>query len=153
MLHELAACAYHPAGDYKPLPAATVAPTPKLLFLSGRLTAEASGSQLQDLHLQAVPGVLKTAEAVVNTPDFLRVSQLNGQNQVMMETRVIHPLRHSVEHVADDQRSFQRSEVKLPTAEFFVRLALHPTAASIRVEEIADGKTVLLRELPIPPKP
>lgn len=152
LLHGLLACAHRPVGDYTPLSVAAAVPAPKLLFLSGRLTAEVSGSRLQDIHAEAVSGTLKVPEAAVNTPDFLRVSQLNGRSQVVGEMRVSHPLRRSVEHVADDQRTFQRSEVQLPTAEFFVRLVLQPTATTVRIEEVANGQTSLLSELPIPSK-
>ncbi|UOQ67838.1 hypothetical protein [Hymenobacter volaticus] len=141
-----------PVGDFRPLPVVTVAPAPKLLFLSGRLTTEASGSRLHDMHAEAVPGTLKTPETATDTSTFLRVSQLDSRHQVVSETRVTHPLRRSLEHVADDQRTFQRTEVKLSTAEFFVRLALKPTAATVRIEEIANGQTFILSELPIPSK-
>jgi len=104
------------------------------------------------MHAEAVPGTLKAPEASADTSTFLRVSQLDGHSQVVGETRVTHPLRRSLEHVADDQRTFQRSEVKLPTAEFFVRLALQPTATTVRIEEVADGRTSILSELPIPSK-
>ena len=152
LMHGLLACAHHPVGDFKPLPVATIVPAPKLLFLSGRLTAASAGSRLHDVHAEAVPGTLKTTEAAADTTTFLRVSQLDGRSQVVGETRVTHPLRRNLEHVADDQRTFQRSEVKLPTAEFFVRLALKPTATTVRIEEIADGQTFILSELPIPSK-
>ena len=87
-----------------------------------------------------------------DAPDFVRVTQLDGQGQPLAQMRVSHPLRRRVEHVAADQRTFQRSEVVLPTAEFFVRMALQPAAASIRVEEVADGRTALLTAIPVPPK-
>ena len=152
IVHGLLACAHHPVGDFRPLPVTTVAATPKLLFLSGRLTAEAAGSRLHDMHVEAVPGTLKTPETAPDMSTCLRVSQLDSRSQVVSETRVTHPLRRSLEHIADDQRTFKRSEVKLPTAEFFVRLALKPTAATIRIEEIADGQTSILSEFPIPSK-
>lgn len=152
IVHGLLACAHPPVGHYRPLPVATTTTVPKLLFLSGRLTAEASGSHLHDVHAEAVSGTLKAPETATDTSAFLRVSQLDGRSQVLGETRVTHPLRRSLEHVADDQRTFQRSIVRLPTAEFFVRLVLLPTATTVRIEEIADGQTSILSELPIPSK-
>ncbi|MDF7811046.1 hypothetical protein [Hymenobacter sp. YC55] len=151
-MHGLLACTHRPVGDFRPLPVSTIAPAPKLLFLSGRLTAEPSGSRLHDMHAEAVLGTLKAPETATDTSAFLRVSQLDGRSQVVGVTRVTHPLRRSLEHVADDQRTFQRSEVKLPAAEFFVRLALQPTATTVRIEEIADGRTSILSELAIPSK-
>lgn len=153
LLSSLAGCARRPAATYQPLAAAPAAPeTARLLFLSCRLTAAPTGTRLEVLQAQAVPGDLKTPEADAETPDFVRVLQLDGRGQVLSQVRVAHPLRRSVEHVADDHRTFQRSEVVLPTAEFFVRLALRPTTAAIRMEEVLTGTTVLLSEFPVPPK-
>ncbi|MBH8557511.1 hypothetical protein [Hymenobacter negativus] len=154
LLSSLAGCARRPAATYQPLAAATTAApeTARLLFLSCRLTAAPAGTQLEVLQAKAVPGDLKIPEADADTPDFLRVLQLDGQGQVLNQVRVPHPLRRSVEHVADDHRTFQRSEVVLLTAEFFVRLALRPTTAAIRVEEVVAGTTAKLSEFPIPSK-
>ena len=152
-LESLSGCARRPAAAYTPLPAtAPAGTTARLLFLSCRLTAGTTGPKLDMLHVQAVPGDLKAPDAEADTPDFVRVSQLDARGQALAQLRVPHPLRRSAEHVASDHRTFQRSEVVLPTAEFFVRLALRPAAATIRIEEIADGKTTLLTELPIPAK-
>ncbi|MDB5235801.1 MAG: hypothetical protein JWR44_2794 [Hymenobacter sp.] len=152
LLLELPACAHRPAASYQPMATAATAATPQLLFLSCRMTAGAAGAWLEVLDVKAVAGELKAPAADADTPDFLRVSQLDRQGQPLAQTRVAHPLRRSVEHVGEDHRTFQRSEVVLPTAEFFVRLSLRPAAATLRIEEVADGKTALLTELPIPPK-
>ncbi|WP_460618329.1 hypothetical protein [Hymenobacter ruber] len=154
LLSSLAGCARRPAATYQPLATATAEPeaASRLLFLSGRLTATPAGTQLEVLQAKALPGDLKIPEADADTPDFLRVLQLDGQGRVLNQVRVPHPLRRSVEHVADDHRTFQRSEVVLPTAEFFVRLALRPTTAAIRVEEVVAGTTTKLSEFPIPSK-
>ena len=153
LLSSLAGCARRPAPAYQPLAAATAAPeAARLLFLSCRLTAAATGTRLEVLQAKAVPGELKTPEADAESPDFVRVLQLDGRGQVLSQVRVAHPLRRSVEHVADDHRTFQRSEVVLPTAEFFVRLALRPTTAAIRVEEVVAGTTTTLSEFSIPSK-
>jgi hypothetical protein len=153
LLSALVGCARRPAAAYQPLAATTTAPeAARLLFLSCRLTATATGTRLEVLQAKAVSGELKTPEAEPDTPDFLRVLQLDGRGQVLSQLRIPHPLRHSVEHIADDHRTFQRSEVVLPTAEFFVRLALRPTTAAIRVEEVVTGTTTKLSEFPIPAK-
>ncbi|WP_426060645.1 hypothetical protein [Hymenobacter sp. B1770] len=130
---------------------ATPAPA-QLLFLSCRLSAEALGTRVEVLQMEAVAGELRTAPADADTPDFVRVSQLNRQGKSLAQAMLPHPLRRSVEHVGDDHRTFQRSELVLPTAEFFVRLALRPDAVTIRIEESTGGKTALLTDLPIPPK-
>ncbi|GAA3988438.1 hypothetical protein GCM10022407_36300 [Hymenobacter antarcticus] len=148
----LAGCAHRPAATYLPAAPAAAVVAPQLLFLSCRMTAETTGSRLQVLRAEVVAGTLKMPDSEADAPDFVRVTQLDGQGQHLAQARVSHPLRRRVEHVAADQRTFQRSEVVLPTAEFFVRMALQPTAASIRVEEVADGRTTLLSELPVPPK-
>ncbi|MBD2721660.1 hypothetical protein [Hymenobacter armeniacus] len=145
-------CARRPAAAYQPVAAEASVPAPQLLFLSCRLTAAPAGTQVQVLQAQAVPGDLKAPDPDADVPNNVRVSQLNGQGQPLAQVRVAHPLRRSVEHVADDQRTFQRSEVVVPTAELFVRLALRPTATAIRLEEVVDGKTNLLTEIPIPRK-
>ena len=116
------------------------------------MTTEPTGSLLQVLRAEVVAGTLKMPDPEADAPDFVRLTQLDGQGQPLAQLRVAHPLRRRVEHVAPDQRTFQRSELTLPTAEFFVRMALQPAATSIRVEEIADGRTTLLTELPVPPK-
>ncbi|WP_210516554.1 hypothetical protein [Hymenobacter terricola] len=152
LLTGVAGCTRRPAAAYQPLVATATLAAPQLLFLSCRMTAATTGSRLEVLQARAVPGDLKTPEADADTPDFVRVSQLDNRGQALAQLRVAHPLRHSVEHVGDDHRTFQRSEVKLPSGEFFVRLALRPTAATIRVEEVADGNTTLLTEFPVPPK-
>ena len=154
LLMGLSGCARRPAAAYQPLTtdAAAAPVAPRLLFLSGRLTAAPTGTRLEVLHLKAVPGDLKLPNTDADTPAFLRVSQLDRQDQPLAQLRVAHPLRRSVEHVGDDQRTFQRSDVVLPTAEFFVRLALQPAATTLRVEEIIDGKTNTLANLSIPPK-
>ena len=151
LLNGLAGCARRPAASYQPPASADTAP--QLLFLSCRMTAATAGTQLQVLQAKAVPGELKVPEPEAEAPDFVRLSQLDERGRALSQTRLAHPLRRRVEHVGDDQRTFQRSEVQLPTAEFFVRLALQPAAASIRIEEVADGKTTLLTEFPVPPKP
>ena len=153
LIGALGGCARQPTASYTPLAGTTPADVAaRLLFLSGRLTTAPDGTRLEILSLKAVPGELKTPDAEAEAPDFVRVSQLDARGQALAAQRVPHPLRRRVEHVADDHRTFQRSEVLLPTAEFFVRLALKPTATTIRLEEIADGKTTLLTELPIPAK-
>ena len=153
LLSSLVGCARRPAATYQPLAAATTAPeTARLLFLSCRLTAGPTGTRLEVLQAKAVPGDLKAPEADADTPDFVRVLQLDGRGRVLTQVRVMHPLRRSVEHVADDHRTFQRSEVVLPTAEFFVRLTLRPTTTVIRVEEVVAGTTTTLSEFPIPVK-
>ncbi len=152
LLIELPGCAQRPTARYQPLAAVPSATAPQLLFLSCRLSAGAAGSRLEVLNAKAVAGDLKSPAADADTPDFVRVSQLDRQGQSLAQARIAHPLRRSVEHVGDDHRTFQRSEVVLPTAEFFVRLALQPAAATIRIEEVAGGKTALLTEFPIPPK-
>lgn len=148
----LTGCAHRPAATYLPAAPAAATVAPQLLFLSCRMTAEAAGSRLQVLRAEVVPGTLKMPDTEADAPDFVRVTQLDGRGQPLALARVAHPLRRRVEHVAADQRTFQRSEVTLPTAEFFVRMALQPAAASIRVEEVADGRTTVLTELPVPPK-
>ena len=156
LLAGLAACARHPAAYQAPLSSAPTSATsaaPQLLFLSCRLTAAGpAATRLEVLRAEAVAGTLKSPDAEADTPDFVRVTQLDGQGQALTQVRVPHPLRRQIEHVADDQRSFRRSEVVLPTAEFFVRLALHPAATRIRLEEMADGRLTLLTELSVPPK-
>ena len=148
----LAGCARRPAATYQPPAAAAAVLVPQLLFLSCRLTAAPAGAQLQVLRAEVVAGTLKMPDPEPEGPDFVRVTQLDGQGQPLVQVRVAHPLRRRVEHVAADQRTFQRSEVVLPSAEFFVRMALQPAAASIRVEEVADGRTALLTAIPVPPK-
>ena len=153
LLSSLAGCTRRPVAAYQPLAAATTAPeAARLLFLSCRLTATPTGTRLEVLQAKAVPGELKTLEADADTPNFLRVLQLDGRGQVLSQVRVAHPLRRSVEHIGDDHRTFQRSEVVLPTAEFFVRLALRPATATIRIEEVVTGTTTTLSEFPIPSK-
>lgn len=146
-------CARRPVAAYTPPAAPTAtAPAARLLFLSGRLTANAAGTRLEVLSLTAVAGEAKAPDADADTPDYLRIAQLDGQGQPLAQVRLVHPLRRSVEHVGDDHRTFQRSEVVLPTAEFFVRLTLLPAATRIRVEEIINGTATLLTELPVPAK-
>ena len=157
LLAGLVACARRPTAYQPPVGSAPTSATssaaPQLLFLSCRLTAAGpAATRLEVLRAEAVAGTLKSLDAEADTPDFVCVTQLDGQGQALAQLRVPHPLRRQVEHVADDQRSFQRSEVVLPTAEFFVRLALQPAATRIRLEEMADGRLTLLTELPIPPK-
>ena len=152
MLAGLAGCAHRPAATYLPAAPAAATVAPQLLFLSCRMTTEPTGSLLQVLRAEVVAGTLKMPDPKADAPDFVRLTQLDGQGQPLAQLRVAHPLRRRVEHVAPDQRTFQRSELTLPTAEFFVRMALQPAATSIRVEEIADGRTTLLTELPVPPK-
>jgi len=132
---------------YQALAPTTAVSAPRLLFLGGRLATTSAGTHLEVLQLEAVPGDLKAPEAEADTPEFLRVSQLGSQGQVLALQRLPHPLRRHVEHVADDQRTFVRSEVQVPTAEFFVRLALQPGAVALRVEEIVPAKTTVLAEL------
>ena len=146
-------CAHRPTARYQPPATAAAEAAPQLLFLSCRLTAGAPSTHLEVLNAKVVPGELRTPVADATTPNFVRVSQLDRQGQPLAQARLEHPLRRSVEHVGDDQRTFQRSEVVLPTAEFFVRLSLRPAATTIRIEEVADGKTALLTEFPISPKP
>ncbi len=148
----LVGCARRPAATYQPTTPAVVAVAPQLLFLSCRMTTVAAGSRLQVLRTEVVAGTLKTPDADAEGPDFVRVSQLDDRGQLLAQVRVAHPLRRRVEYIAADQRTFRRSEGVLPTAEFFVRMAVQLAAANIRVEEVADGRTVLLTELPIPPK-
>ena len=152
VLAGLAGCARRPAATYQPTATAATVLVPQLLFLSCRMTAATAGSQLQVLRAEVVAGTLKMPDPEADAADFVRVTQLDGQGQPLAQVRVAHPLRRRVEHVAADQRTFQRSEVVLPSAEFFVRMALQPAAASIRVEEVADGRTALLTAIPVPPK-
>ena len=152
LLIGLPGCAHRPAARYQPPATAAAEAAPQLLFLSCRLTAGTAGSRLEVLDAKAVAGALKSPVADADTPDFVRVSQLDRRGQPLAQTRVAHPLRRRVEYVGDDHRTFQRSEVVLPTAEFFVRLALRPAAATIRIEEVADGKTAQLTEFPVPTK-
>lgn len=148
----LAGCARRPAAAYQPAATAAAATAPQLLFLSGRMTAEPTGSRLQVLRTEVVAGTLKMPDPDPDAPDFVRLTQLDGRGQPLAQVRVAHPLRRRVEHVAADQRTFQRGEVVLPSAEFFVRMALQPAAASIRIEEVADGRTALLATISVPPK-
>jgi hypothetical protein len=150
LLGGLLGCARSPVSYHKPPVVETKAERPQLLFLSCRLSSEATGSRLEVMHVEAVPGRLKVAVADAATPDFVRVSQLNDQGQALAQVRIEHPLRRSIEHVANDQRTFERTNVVLPAAEFFVRLALQPAAVTIRIEEVIDGKTILLTTFPIP---
>ena len=154
LLAGLAGCAARPPATYQPAAATSPAVAPQLLFLSCRMTAAATGSQLTVLGAEVVAGTLKMPDAAAEAQasDFVRVTQLDARGQPLARARVAHPLRRRVEHVAADHRTFQRSEVVLPTAEFFVRMALQPAAARIRVEEVADGRTSLLAEMPVPPK-
>ena len=148
----LAGCARRPAAAYRPTATVAAATAPQLLFLSGRMTAEPTGSRLQVLRTEVVAGTLKMPDPDPDAPDFVRLTQLDGRGQPLAQVRVAHPLRRRVEHVAADQRTFQRGEVVLPSAEFFVRMALQPAAASIRIEEVADGRTALLATISVPPK-
>ena len=148
----LAGCARRPAANYQPIATAATVLVPQLLFLSCRMTTETAGSRLQLLRAEVVAGTLKMPDPEAEAPDFVRVTQLDGQGQPLAQMRVSHPLRRRVEHVAADQRTFQRGEVVLPSAEFFVRMALQPAAASIRIEEVADGRTALLATISVPPK-
>ncbi|HLK96972.1 MAG TPA: hypothetical protein VK364_04325, partial [Hymenobacter sp.] len=150
LLGGLLSCTRSPALYYQPPMAEKTAARPQLLFLSCRLSSEATGSRLEVVHVEAVPGSLKTAVADATTPDMVRVLQLNNQGKALVQVQIEHPLRRSIEHVANDQRTFERTTVVLPAAEFFVRLALQPTAVSIRIEEVIDGKTTVLRIFPIP---
>ena len=99
---------------------------PQLLFLSCRMTTETAGSRLQVLRAEMVAGTLKVPDPEADAPDFVRVTQLDGQGQPLAQMRVAHPLRRRVEHVATDRRTFQRSEVTQPTAEFFYQYQLRP---------------------------
>lgn len=150
-------CARRPTAQFQ-APAPNVAATgaPQLLFLSCRLAAPVPGSaapRLQVLRAAAVPGQLKAPVADVTSPDFISIAQLSGQGKVLAQARTAHPLRPSVEYLTDDNRRLERRELTLPTAEFLVRLALHPAAKTIRVQETAAGQTVLLTELPVPVNP
>jgi|GEM_PF-5006477 len=150
LLGGLLSCARPSISHHKPPVVETTAERPQLLFLSCRLSSEATGSRLEVVHVEAVPGSLKVAVADAATPDFVRVSQLNDQGKALAQVRIEHPLRRSVEHVANDQRTFERTNVVLPAAELFVRLALQPAAVTIRIEEVIDGKTTVLTTFPIP---
>ena len=83
------------------------------------MTTETAGSRLQVLRAEMVAGTLKVPDPEADAPDFVRVTQLDGQGQPLAQMRVAHPLRRRVEHVATDRRTFQRSEVTQSTAEFF----------------------------------
>ena len=90
------------------------------------MPTETAGSRLRVLRTEVVAGTLKIPDFEAEVPDFVRVTQLDGQKQQLAQVRVAHPLRRRLEHVAADQHTSQRNEVVLPTAEFFYQYQLRP---------------------------
>ena len=144
-----AACARAPYQYQPPATAAgaasAAAPTaaPQLLFLSFRMVAPAQGARrIELIQAQAVPGQVPAAalqEAVGAT--YLLLTQLDGQGRPCGTPQPVpHPLLRDVEApTATDPNRLQRQLVALPEAEFFVRLARHPQARSVRVAEQGAG--------------
>lgn len=81
LLIGLPGCAIRPAARYQPPAPKLAEAAPQLLFLSCRLTAGAAGSRLEVLDAKAVAGTLKSPVADADTPDFVRVSQLDRQGR------------------------------------------------------------------------
>ena len=129
-------------------PAASPMAAPRLLFFGGRLTAAATGAaRLEVLQLQAVPGEMKQAPADASGPYLLRLTQLDAAGRPLASVLLPHPLHPNVEHVGDDQRTFTRQQVQVPTAEFSARLTLQSGAATLRVEETLGTQTITLADI------
>ena len=125
-------------------PVASLVTAPRLLFFGGRLTAATGPARLEVLQLQVVPGELKQAPTDASGPYLLRLTQLDAAGRPLASVLLPHPLRPNVEHIGADQRTFQRSQAQVPTAEFSARLAVQPSAATLRVEEILGSYTAVL---------
>ncbi|RTQ45990.1 hypothetical protein EJV47_22795 [Hymenobacter gummosus] len=141
------------AGRYLP-PAPTPAPAarPQMVFMSFKATAQPAGAAaIELLQSTVVAGAPKPAAAAVRAgePAYLRIAQLDARRQVVAAVVVAHPLRRAVE-TSTPEGALQRQAVTLPEAEFFVRLALLPQAAGVRVEEFIDQQSIGTTDFPVP---
>ncbi|MCC3157062.1 hypothetical protein LJ737_07420 [Hymenobacter sp. 15J16-1T3B] len=137
-----------------PAAAAPTASRPQLVFLTFKAIASPSGPAVITLLGSTVAaGAPKSApEDARHAPHYLTISQLGAQRQVLAAAAVEHPLRRSVETAGADG-ALQRQDVRLPEAEFFVRLALVPQATAVRVEEVVDRQPVGATDFPLPTRP
>lgn len=136
---------------YQPLPAATASTTnagaeatPQLLFLSFRMSTAASGAhQLEPLMIKATPGQVSALgdDEEVAGPSYLLLTQVDAASAPLGPARkVAHPLVQDVESpAAPGSGAMQRHTITLPQAEFFVRMARHPQARAVRLEEVGPA--------------
>lgn len=135
------ACARAPYQYQPSAPAAsnTAAAAPQLLFLSFRMSAAAVGpARVELLKAVAVAGETTALPEEVTAPSYLLITQLDAAGQPCgPPLRAPHPLLQQMEYPAEGSTGrLERREVTLPEAEFFVRLARLPRAASVRVAEV-----------------
>jgi len=138
LLPGLMACArasyqYQPAIEMSAGPATDTAP--QLLFVSFKMTAEPRAIEL--LRAVAVPGQVPVEINELGR-EYLKITQLDSRQQPCgIPIQLPHPLLSIVEYPTETAGVMAYSTATLPSAEFFVRLARHPSAVAMRVEEVA----------------
>jgi|GEM_PF-2778284 len=134
-------------------PPAASAGQPLLVFLTFKAQASDAGPlRVQLLDAKTVAGTLKPPLEPSFGANYLIVDQLDAQQRVLSSATVEHPLLREVEYPVEGG-TLARKFVRLPEAEFFVRLARPPQAATVRVTEMLNRQPAATLDFVLPTKP
>jgi hypothetical protein len=118
-----------------------VAPPPEMIFLSFRIHRDSAGSNITLLQKKVVDGKIKGEPQRTDNSDHLVISIVAKNHQVLNSQKIVHPLFRDVE-VTNAKGEFERKNVTLTQAEFFVRMRLPEGSESVLVEEFIGNKRI-----------
>jgi hypothetical protein len=135
----LAACrtAKH---SYQPHPDVVATP-PEMIFLSFRIHRDSTRNAITLLQKKAVNGKIKGEPQTADTPDHLIVSIVGKNHLVLNSEKIAHPLFRVIE-TTNSKGEFERKNVTLTEAEFFVRMRLPEGSEWVLVEEFIGNQRI-----------
>ena len=147
ILISITACQLSCAGK-KPLAETEPDPElpPKILFLNYMIRTNENGSKSIKLINQiTAEGKLKdtSEKKAKGTEGDLLCSVQNNENQEIEKFVVENPLKITVEFI-NDLGNFEKKLITLDSAQFSIRMQLHPKARHIRISEWSDSNVTEL---------
>jgi hypothetical protein len=132
-----------PSKTFSAVPVST-----QLLFLTFHLRGTGESTQQVTLvGTQIVPGSLKPVAPPISETTYLRVSQLDAQQRILVAHVLPHPLYRQVEQ-STPAGTLTRRIVRVREADFVVRMALQPAITTLRVEEVVASTPGIVATFP-----
>jgi hypothetical protein len=118
-----------------------IATPPEMIFLSFRIQRDSVGTTITLLQKKVVDGKIKGEPEPSDSPDHLVISIVGKNHLVLNSEKIAHPLFRDVE-TTNSQGEFERKNVTLTEAEFFVRMRLPEGSEWVLVEEFIGNKRI-----------
>ncbi|MBL7857343.1 MAG: hypothetical protein JNM57_06620 [Cyclobacteriaceae bacterium] len=112
----------------------------EIIFMTFKIYQDSTSiSKIELLEKKSISGTLKGTQTSVHAENRLIIKQEDVQHQVVNEMSIEHPLFRYVEY-GNQVGELETRLVEQKSAEFFIRVALHPKTYYIRIDEIRNDE-------------